>query len=324
MRSSLPRLNRLLSSLRVTALQVGARGGLTDELSPIAGAVDATAFEADAHECERLSEDARHDTRGYRTLRYEPLALGPKGRGALKLYAARSWSSLHDIDLQFAKTHARDDLFIAQDEAPVHVVPLDDAAAEANITSAHFLKIAAAAAPLDVLRSGSNVVGTLCALRIGATFAPIYKGQPQFAEIDADVRARGFTLMSLSPLETWRRGTDLRADRWARGATPISEAQPVSAEALYMRRAENFPAATAAEQDQLIAHALISFAYGHLDTCAATLLRPPVRQRVLELCAVDASALLHNLGRWHARRRRSQLGATLARQFGDYLRLFGR
>jgi hypothetical protein len=325
MKANISRLNRLLSAIRFAAVQVGAREGFTRELAPIAGAIDAVAFEADKVEAALLSEEARSDSEGYRTLRILPLAIASSGgQATLNLYRDRSWSSLQSADATVAKHHARGALFALEDSMQVDALTLDDAVASGNIANARYLRISATAAPLDVLRSGQNLIDGLCAIRARILFAPLYKNQPLFADIDAELRTRGFTLASLDNLQTWRRGTEAPPDRWSGGATPISEGQPIAADALYLRRAEEFPANTAAEQDRLIAHALIAFAHGHLDTTGAVLLRPPVRQRVLELCAIDVAVLLHDLGRWHARRRRRQIGAALAKQLGIYLRLSGR
>ena len=62
MAASIPRLKRLLAAARVVAIDVGARGGFTRDLAPIAAAVDATGFEPDRSECDRLNEGARANT----------------------------------------------------------------------------------------------------------------------------------------------------------------------------------------------------------------------------------------------------------------------
>jgi hypothetical protein len=202
---------------------------------------------------------------------------------------------------------------------------MDDAAARYNFANAHFMKIDIQGAELEVFQSGPKLVGeSLLAIRTEVEFAPLYKNQPLFADIDADLRARGYKLVGLPELHAWRRGSEAKPDRWAGGATPLSEAQLIHGDALYLRRPETLRADTPAEQDRLIAYALIAFAYGQLDLCAATLMRPRVAQRVLELCALDVSVLIPDLGRWHARRRRRQIGRAIAKQLGAYLRLAAR
>ena len=324
MRANISRLNRLLASIRFTAVQVGARNGFTEELAPVAGAVDAVAFEADRTEAALLAEDARGDTEGYRTLRILPFAIAAgSGTAQLNLTRDRSWSALQSADAGFARLYARAARFEIEETTEAEAATLDEAADGAGIEAARYLRISAAANPLEVIGSGPKLVDGLCAVRAGVLFAPIYRDQPLFADLDLELRARGFELASLEPVETWRRGSEAPRDSWIRGATPLSDGRPIAAEALYLRRVDDAPSGAAAEQDRLIAHALIAFAAGQLDTAAAVLMRPAVRQRVLELCAVDIAVLLHDLGRWHARRRRRQVGADLMRRLGVYLRLSG-
>jgi hypothetical protein len=150
-------------------------------------------------------------------------------------------------------------------------------------------------------------VSQLLAIRSEVEFAPIYKDQPLFADVDAELRAKGFMLARFPQLHAWRRGTKVRNDRWAPGPIPLSEGQLIHGDVLYFRRPELMAAETEAEQDRLIALALIAYAYGHVDLSGAVLAKAEIARRLRAIANVDAAALVWELGRAHVARRRKQL-----------------
>lgn len=317
------RLNRLLAAARIVAIDVGARGGFSDDLDPIGLAVEAIGFEPDEAECDRLNEDAAKNRRRYRSLRYVPTAVGrAAAQRTLNLYRRRSCSSLLTADAEFAKQFARDHFFVLEGQVPIPVERMDDAAQRFGFTDAHFMKIGIQGAELEVFQSGPKLVGeSLLAIRTDVEFAPLYKDQPLFSDIDADLRGKGFMFIGFPELHGWRRGTEAKPDHWNGGPTPMSNAQLIHGDALYFRRPEMLSAETTADQDRCINYALLAFAYGQLDLCALILGKPRVSQRVLEIAALDASVLVAELGRWHARRRRAQIGTIALRHWRDFLSL---
>lgn len=323
MAATIQRLRRLLSASRIVAIDVGARGGFTRDLAPIAAAVDATGFEPDGAECDRLNEEARVSTFGMRALRYVPIALGQPGASrTLHLYRERERSSLLRANLDFAKQFAREHLFTLDEQAPVAVEGLDDAAARLQISNAAYLKLNAQGAELEVLKSAPRLVGdSLLCVRVNVPFAPLYKDQTLFADIDAELRSAGFMFVSFPELQSWRRGAESGPDRWNGGLTPMSDAQVIRGDALYFRRPELLEMETVAHYDRLINYALLALAYGQIDLSASILTRPRVSQRVLEISALETSLLVRELGAWHARRRRAALAKSALQQWTDMIRL---
>jgi FkbM family methyltransferase len=314
-----PLLAKLLSATRIVGLDIGARGGFTTDLAPIAAAVEAIGFEPDAEECARLNAAAAA-ANGLRSLRYVPAAVGlAAGDRTLNLYRARGCTSLFTGDSDFAAMYAREDFFILDGQATVHVERLDDAAERFGFAGAHYMKIDIQGAELEAMQSAPKLVGeSLLAIRSEVEFAPLYKGQPLFADIDAELRTKGFLLARFPQMHAWRRGTRARGDRWAEGPVPLSEGELVHGDALYFRRPETMPADTVEQQDRLLALALLAFAYGHVDMSAVVLRR--VARRVADLAAISAEELIAELGSWHANRRRKQLRSAAVKSLRGLVR----
>ncbi len=301
-------LDQVLRATRIVGLDIGARGGFTTDLAAIGPAVEAIGFEPDAEECDRLNASVNAIGSGLRALRYIPTAVGRADEERmLNLYRARGCTSLLTADPDFAALYARDDYFILDGQVRVRVERLDAAAERFGFTDAHYMKIDIQGAELEAMQSAPNLLSQMLAIRSEVEFAPIYKGQPLFADVDAELRAKGFMLARFPQMHAWRRGTKVRNDRSAPGPIPLSEGQLIHGDVLYFRRPELMVADTESQQDRLIALALIAYAYGHVDLSGVVLARPEVAQRLRVLAQVDASALIVELGRLHAARRRKQL-----------------
>lgn len=309
-------LEKLLPAVRIVALDIGARGGFTTDLTPIAAAVEGFGFEPDQEECDRLN--ASMNTGGLRALRYIPTAVGRAAeQRMLNLYRKRGCSSLLEADTAFATLFAREEYFILDGQAPLQVERLDDAAAGFGFADAHYMKIDIQGAELEAMQSAPVLLDRLLTIRTEVEFAPLYKDQPVFADIDAVLRGKGFMLARFPQLHAWRRGTRVRGERRAPGPAPVSRGQLIHGDALYIRRPETLSAESGAGSDQLIRLALLCYAYGHLDLTAAILLEAPVVERLQTTAAISASALMAELGaayasgRWHR-----NLGAALRRLRG--------
>lgn len=301
-------LDQVLRATRIVGLDIGARGGFTTDLAAIGPAVEAIGFEPDAEECDRLNASVNAIASGLRALRYIPTAVGRADEERmLNLYRARGCTSLLTADPDFAALYARDDYFILDGQVRVRVERLDAAAERFGFADAHYMKIDIQGAELEAMQSAPNLLSQMLAIRSEVEFAPIYKGQPLFADVDAELRAKGFMLARFPQMHAWRRGTKVRNDRSAPGPIPLSEGQLIHGDVLYFRRPELMVADTESQQDRLIALALIAYAYGHVDLSGVVLARPEVAQRLRVLAQVDASALIVELGRLHAARRRKQL-----------------
>lgn len=321
MTANLPLLSKLLAKTRIVGIDIGARGGFSTDLAPIAPAVEAIGFEPEQEECERLNAQARTDSAGFRSLRYVPTAVGRADeQRTLNIYRARGCTSLLTADTDFAKLFAREDYFILDGQVDVAVERLDDAAERFGFPDVDYMKIDIQGAELEAMQSAPKLVGkALLCIRSEVEFAPLYKDQPVFADVDAELRSKGFMLARFPQMHAWRRGTRVRNDRRAPGPAPLSEGQLIHGDVLYFRRPETMSNATEADQDRFIRLGLLAFAYGHLDLTAALFAMEPVAKRISGIAGVSALALATELGAWHAKRRKSEMRSEATSLLRDLL-----
>jgi FkbM family methyltransferase len=218
-------LDRHLGDDRLRLVDVGARGGVDHRWDRFSSLLEVTAFEPDPAECERLNRGA--DSLPYRA-RFLPHALWRESAHDVPFHVT-NWpvaSSLYRPNLEFLRgfPHAQG-LLGVREVRSVEVMSLDDVARRENL-AADCLKVDVEGAGLDVLVGGDATVKDALMLEVETEFNPLFESQPLFAEVDAHLRERGWSLIGLRR-RSWRRGAHL--DRRASGYG----GQIVSADALY-------------------------------------------------------------------------------------------
>ena len=307
-------LNRILGDLHLTCLDVGARRGFTDDLLPIAGAVEAVGFEPDPEECADLNTRATSQLHPWRSLRYVPVALGPSGSRTLNLYRQRGCSSLLEADQDLARRFARSDYFEPEGSVQLVTVPLDEAAQRYGLTDAVYMKIDVQGYEDQVFASGPQLLaGSLLAIRTELSFIPLYKNQPLFGDIADQLRKYGFSPMGFEELHHWRRRTKVKHPRIAPGPIPYSRGQIVHGDVLFLRDPETLPDDSIASIERLLIAAFLAMTYQYLDHTADIFMRPQVSRYLaehyqcnVESVLIEASASLRRRHRANARRIRIQ------------------
>lgn len=266
-------LARLAAGLRLSCVDVGARRGVIEDLLPLAFAVDAWGVEPDAEECARLNQLAAGGGHGWRSLRYVPIALGRAGRRPLWLYRNRDCSSLLEADVARARVFGRGGYFELDGSTEVETVPLDAAARTHGFADAVFMKLDVQGAELEILESGPTLVSRLLGVRTEVEFAPIYREQPLWADVDRHLRGAGFAPMAFLETRRWRRAGAEGRDGHGRLHAP---GQLMHADLLYLREPEALDGSTEAGARALLTLALLALTYGHADLAAAAFARPNV------------------------------------------------
>ena len=120
------------------------------------------------------------------------------GRGGLATFHVARFnptSSLLEPDIAFlSKFVALPQMCETVATQTVRTTPLDDVG---EITDCDFLKMDVQGGELDVLKGAVRILHGAAVVHCEVEFAPLYKAQPLFADVDSALRAAGFELIDL-------------------------------------------------------------------------------------------------------------------------------
>jgi FkbM family methyltransferase len=219
-------LDKLIAGSPIVYVDCGARGGrLPPWLRPLRHAAY-IGFEADPAECARLNE------RGRARHRYIAAFLG-RGVEQRTFFVTRSaaCSSLLEPNMALLNAFAGlGPLFEVEHTISVETIPLERCLQDAGISSVDFIELDTQGAELQILAGGGHtVLDHVVGIRVEVEFAPMYAGQPLFADVDGWLRARGFQLFDLERY---------RARRAAVHVDVPTSGQLLWGQALYLRTHE--------------------------------------------------------------------------------------
>jgi FkbM family methyltransferase len=232
------------------------------------------AFDPDPDECRLIEERFAALASPTHRFRALPVALSDvEGRETLHLTAKLECSSLFRPNLGLLRRFADVERFAIQREVSVEVTRLDAIRARQALPEVDLLKLDVQGAELKVLQGARASLAHCLALEIEVEFVPLYEGQALFADVDAFVRAAGFTLFDIRP-QRWSRIADAPRDPYAGGR------QLMWGDAVYLR---DLAAAGSAGEDlredgRVLKSALIAEHYGQRDY-ARELLTVALQQR---------------------------------------------
>lgn len=274
-------LNLLLSKLTITCLDIGARGGFSNDLLPIASTINAIGVEPDNEECEILNEKFKNNNFPWKNLCFIPIALaGTDGTKSLNLYQHRGCSSLLDVNYGLADAFFRGDYYKLDKTVQIQTTSLDKAAELYNFKNTSFLKIDIQGMELEVLKSGPNFLNNLMAIRIEVSFVPIYKNQPLFTDICAFLNDKGFQIIDFIELHNWRRTTKTKFPILEKKPLPYSKGELVHGDIILFRDISHIDNMN--NIDNWIKLSLIALAYGYIDYASQILKNHSVQKYLTE------------------------------------------
>jgi FkbM family methyltransferase len=247
-------------------VDVGARGGLRPNWRQAERHLRIVGFEPEADEFQRLDREARAS--GGRT-RFFHAALHNRA-GAVPLHVARDrgLTSIFEPNRPFLNAFPEAERFDTVAVAEVMTDTLDHVLETGQVHDVDFVKVDTQGSELFVLQGGENTLRkTVVGVEVEVEFAPVYNGQPLFAEVDTFLRGLGFSLFDLRPCY-WKRsdGTDLGGP----------QGQLIWADALYLRELSSLrqllDGFNAAQRPAKLLKALsVSVLYGYFDYAVAML-----------------------------------------------------
>jgi FkbM family methyltransferase len=197
----------------IVLVDVGARGGLRSNWIPARRHLRLIGFEPDKKEHALL---AAQSAAGENATRFFDVALHNR-REPIRFNIARDrgLSSIFEPDRAFLDAFPDSARFDTIDVQQVDADRLDNLLQAGAVDDIDFVKADTQGSELFVLQGASRALtDSAVGVEVEVEFAPIYKGQPVFADVDAFMRGLGYQLFDLRPVY-WKRaaGRDLGGPR---------------------------------------------------------------------------------------------------------------
>lgn len=309
------------TSFQITCLDIGARWGFNTDLLSIAQVVNAVGFEPDKKECELLNKSIKDSP--WKSIKYLPIALGTKKEAVLNLYKQRGCSSLLEADKEFADIFSRGDYYIPDGKENISTISLDEAAGIYGFKNASYMKIDIQGAEMDVFLSGEKLLSeSILGIRLEASFAPQYKNQPLFSDLDIFLQKRGYNLMQFIEQHHWRRTSKVKYPLPSKGKYPFSLGQLIHGDALYLKSPESMSNEAETDREKLLKLALISLAYGYIDHAEAALSRSGMREYIKKSFNINTDDLLKEFSKNFKRKTRIDLLTNIKKDIRNFIKSY--
>jgi FkbM family methyltransferase len=156
-----------------------------------AGVGRVTGFEGNQAECDKLNALNR------RNCRYLPYFVGDGREATFYLCSSPMTSSIYEPNIPLlSRFNMLADVTRPVSETRCQTRRLDDIT---EISQIDIIQIDVQGAELDVIRGGEQRLKDTVLLVTEVEFVEMYKGQPLFADIDAEMRRQGFCLHFIAP-----------------------------------------------------------------------------------------------------------------------------
>lgn len=219
-----PRFESLYERHPLVLVDVGARGGLKRQWSPATRHLQSIGFEPDTREYQRLVANPRTNER----MTFFNKALhNRREQIPLRITRNPALTSIFEPNREWLDSFPEADRFDVVDVQQVDACPLDELLAAEHIDDIDFLKVDTQGSECCVIEGAAHALeASGVGVEVEVEFAPLYVGQPLFADVDTTLRGLGYSLFDLRPCY-WKRS----AGRTLGGP----RGQIVWADALYLK-----------------------------------------------------------------------------------------
>lgn len=259
-------LGQLSSNFSLVAFDIGARGGLKNDLDAISNCVNYTLFEPDITAHAAIKDSLK--TQDWRATQVLPFALGEEIKEiCINIYSKAGCSSKF-LANGMGSTFSRGDYYNLVGEIRCNCTTIDDLIAEKLVESPDFLKIDVQGMELEVLKGSERaLLSTISGIRLEVSFVQQYIDQPLFGDIDKFLQERGFVPMHWIEFHEWRRSTKVKYPKASKGSIPLSRGQMIHGDILYLIR----PEFIATNTERLHSLALLAACYEQYDHALAAI-----------------------------------------------------
>jgi FkbM family methyltransferase len=261
-------IGRLIEQLSPCVVDIGARGGVDEDMLPIGWATHVVGFEPEEEEAARLAGLA--DPR-WKKVTMLPFAVGGHaGDAVLHVPESKQGASLLRHNSDMTERFGYPNLHITKNEIPVHTVTLDGLMQADKLPRADYIKVDIEGAELDVLHAAKQVLNDCVALKVECSFLDQRIGQPLIWDVAPFLLQEGFAIVEIHDVIRWRR-RNLPAHPYRTGfKMPYSRGQLAQCDLIALRS----PSPTLTDE-QALRLIVLSATLGYFDHAASTLRAKP-------------------------------------------------
>lgn len=261
-------MDRLVADAALCVADLGARGGLDEDMLSIAWASEVIGFEPDPEEAARLSKAG--DPRWHKVTVLPYAIGGTSGPAVLHVPESSLGASLLRHNATMLDAFGYDNLHVDKTEIPVTVHTLDKLHASGELPRIDYLKIDIEGAELDVLKAGEATLRGCVALKVECSFVPQRVNQPLIWEVAHYLVSHNFCAMDLRDIQRWRRRNLPPHPYRIKFHMPYSRGQVAQCDIIFLRVPES-----SQDQSQRLRLVIASAVLGYYDYAVNVLRKFP-------------------------------------------------
>ncbi len=286
-------------------LDIGARGGVVEDIEPLGPTAAVYGFEPDQDECAKLNRSIEAEPHPFGALQFLPVALGPvEEQRTLNIMRHEGASSLLPPDPGITRRFGtRSAYFDVARTVPIDTKPLDRVISDYGIDNPVYMKIDVEGFELEILKGAEELLqSNLLAMRAEIAFLPCRIGQPDFGEIATYLKRFDLMPMGFLYIIDWRSTTGVKHPRKVSGPIPYSRGQMVHGDVLFLRDPLSLSDDTEAEIAAKLSLAMLALLYDYVDFAHDIITSPKVSAYLQDVIGADGLVGLRQASRFLARR----------------------
>jgi FkbM family methyltransferase len=265
--------DNLLAKNPLWIVDVGASGGIDQRWSKLTNNYMAVLFEPDPREYEILSEKS-----GANMIVLNAALSDTAGAVDFHLCKKQQVSSVFLPNMDFLRKFPDVERYEVIKTISLQTDTLSNQLKSKNINEVDFIKIDTQGYELPILKGAHDFLDKVIGLELEVEFAPVYKNQPLFSEVNGFATNYGFELFDIRRYY-WNRKETMQTDN--------QKGQLVFGDALFFRNPDQVLLMEGVSQEKIARAVYIYLAYGYVDL-AHSLLNHADAGKLLDINYGDA------------------------------------